>query len=82
MSSAKVCAAGGRTVSPVQHLAAGTLGERLGTDAAERFVAGPKLVAGVAAPVLPAQPLAVEQMGACRVRAAAGVGQLLDGLPV
>ena len=56
------------TVSPVaSELAAGALGERLGADAAEHLVGGAQLLARVHAPVLAAQPLAVEQLGAGEV---------------
>jgi hypothetical protein len=49
--------AGGRELAP------GALGERLGTDAAERVVGVAKLLPRVHAPVLPTQPFAVHQPG-------------------
>ena len=46
-------------------LAARTLGERFGPDAAEHVVGGPKLPAGIRTPILAPQPFAIHELGPC-----------------
>ena len=65
-----------------QQLAAGALGERLGADPAEAVVGGSKLLARVDAPVLAAQPFAVEELGAGEVDHATAAREPLDRLAV
>ena len=78
-----------RVVRPLAHglaggqqLATGALGEPLRPDAAEHLVGGAQLLAGVDAPVLAAQPFAVQEPGAGEVDHAAAAGEPLDRLAV
>jgi hypothetical protein len=61
-------------------LATRALGKGVGPDAAERLVGGPKLLAGVKAPILATQPLAVEEPGASEVSHATAALEPLDRL--
>src|ERR671918_59575 len=50
-------------------LAPGPLRERLHPHLGEQVVGGPQLLARVEAPVLAAEPFAIEQVGACELHA-------------
>src|ERR1700746_3269721 len=65
-----------------QQLTPGPFGERLDAHRGEQVMGGPQLGAGVPAPVLPAQPLAVQQAGAGHGRAHAGTAETLDRLAI
>ncbi len=63
-------------------LARGALGERLDAHRREHLVRGAQLLAGVQAPLLAAQPFAVEEMGASELGADPRAGEPLDRLAV
>ena len=65
-----------------EQLPAGAFGEGLGADRGEQVVGGAQLVAGVDPPVLAAQPLAVQQVGAGEVGPQRGAAEPLDRLGV
>src|SRR5689334_24936292 len=60
----------------------GPLGERFDAHRGELAMGGPQLGAGVPAPVLAAQPFAVQEMGAGYGRAHAGTAEPLDRLAI
>jgi pimeloyl-ACP methyl ester carboxylesterase len=75
---ARVQGAPARGPAGGREFAMGTLGEPVGSDAAEGVVGGPELLARVHAPVLPTKPFAVHELGAAEVDGdAAAVGDLL-----
>src|ERR1700733_2177899 len=65
-----------------QQLTPGALSERLDAHRGEQAMGGPQLGAGVLAPVLAAQPLAVQQVRAGYGRAHEGTAEPLDRLAV
>jgi hypothetical protein len=65
-----------------QQLTPGPFGERLDAHRDEQVMGGPQLGAGVPAPVLAAQPFAVQQVGAGHGRAHAGTAEPLDRLAI
>ena len=65
-----------------RQLAPGAFGERLGADRGEHLVGGPQLLASVGAPVLAAQPLAVEQVRAGQFGPERSTAEPVDRLAV
>src|SRR3954447_11866104 len=65
-----------------QQLTPGPLGETLDAHRGEQAMGGPQLGAGVPAPVLAAQPFAVEEVGAGQCGAHAGPAETLDRLAI
>ena len=65
-----------------QQLATAALGERLHPHRGEAFVGSPELLARVPAAALPAEPLAVQKMGADQGGTRAGAAEPLDRLAV
>jgi hypothetical protein len=59
-------------------LDAGPSGERRGADGVEDLVRAAELLAGVTPAPLAAQPLAIQQAGACQVQPQAGTAQAVD----
>ena len=57
-----------------QELATGALGERLGSDTAERVVGGSKLPTRLYAPVLAPEPFAVHKLSAGQMGSEAAAG--------
>ena len=83
VSSSRVSTVRLRTFSPVASSSrSGALGERLHADRRELVVGGAELHAGVDAAILPAQPLAVEQVGAGELGAQSCAAEPLDRLAV
>src|ERR1700749_838137 len=68
--------AGGEQLTP------GPFGERLDAHRGEQPMGGPQLGAGVPAPVLAAQPFAVQEVGAGHGRAHAGTAEPLNRLAI
>jgi hypothetical protein len=75
---ARVLGALARGPAGDRELAMGTLGEPVGSDAAEGVVGGPELLACVHAPVLPTKPFAVHELGAAEVDGDAAAPESLD----
>ncbi len=65
-----------------QQLTPGPFGERLEAHRGEQAIGGPQLGAGVPAPVLAAQPFAVQEVGAGYGRAHAGTAEPFDRLAI
>src|SRR6185437_12177857 len=65
-----------------RQLTPGALGEPLRAHAAEHLVGGPQPLAGVRAPVLPAQPLAVQEQAARELELRAAAREPVDRLAV
>src|SRR6266851_2720841 len=65
-----------------QQLTPGPLGERLDAHRGEQAMGGPQLGAGVPAPVLAAQPFAVQEVGAGYGGAHTGPAEPLDRLAI
>jgi hypothetical protein len=79
---AGVIAALARLFAGCLELSPRAFGEGLGAHGGERVQRGPKLVAGIDPPLLPAQPFAVDQAGAGQVGRHPGLAQQLDRLAV
>jgi hypothetical protein len=75
---ARVQGAPARGPAGGREFAMGTLGEPVGSDAAEGVVGGPELLACVHAPVLPTKPFAVHELGAAEVDGDAAAPESLD----
>ena len=83
VSSSRVSTVRLRTFSPVACSSRpGAFGERLHPDRRELLIRGAELRAGVDAAILASQPLAVEQVRACELRAQSGAAQPLDSLSI
>src|SRR4051812_10496311 len=80
--AARLFGALSRGLSRGEKLATGTLREALGADLAEHLVGRSELLPSVHAPVLAAQPFAVQEAGAGEVDDATGARQPVDGLPI
>jgi len=61
-----------------EELAASAFGERLHSHRGEQFVCGSKLVTGIGASVVAAEPFAVQQMCPCEVRTRRRLAQMVD----
>src|SRR6266568_8041533 len=65
-----------------EQLARGSFGEAVSSHGGEHLVRGAQLLAGIDPPVLPAQPLPVEEVGAGERHPDAGAGEAVDPLAV
>jgi hypothetical protein len=63
-------------------LARGSFSESVSSHGDEHLVCGAQLLAGIGAPVLAAQPVAVEQMSAGEVHPGVGAAEAVDRLAV